>query len=263
MIDKYLKASFRYINFILFFLLLISYNIYGAKLVFSDGFESGDFSSWTNAAGGVSVTDSIFRAGKYGAKVDFFLPGVEAIIINLGAPPDTAVFIRYYMRLDRRYHWPYLGFKWLRLKHGEVDGIQAEHYVTSESGVASGSVYQSGKTHYVWWGSGQPNIADDIWHKIEIYVKYNIEEQANGIHQIWWDDIQILNKNDAIFRSDQFASQVYKMFFIPSNAGDATKYFAQEGDIIYIDDVQIWDGYAKGIEEYNPPTKPTGFKVTR
>jgi hypothetical protein len=34
---------------------------------------------------------------------------------------------------------------------------------------------------------------------------------------------------------------VYNRFDIPSNAGDGV-HRSQQGDVIYIDDVEIWDG---------------------
>jgi len=217
---------------------------FASSRLFVDDFESGNFDKWSTTSG-ITICEEYAGSGRYCSKIDYGINALQANIVNLlDSAPTDEFYISYYIRIGDDYHAPYLGFKWMRTKHGQVDGIQTEFYLNSESWWSSGHSYQTGQsgldypgTDYSWY----PTFCDGNWHKIEVFGKYNIGGAANGICRIWFDGVQHVSRTDYTWRTSEWASDIFRLFFIPSNAGDGVHRPAP-GDIIYIDDVEIWDG---------------------
>ena len=83
-------------------------------------------------------------------------------------------------------------------------------------------------------------MADGDWHKVEIFGKYNTNSEANGILRVWGDDSLKYENTSFTWRTGDWATDVFRLFYLPSNAGDGT-HQAGEGDIVYYDDIEIWD----------------------
>ena len=228
-----------------------------AGRLFVDDFESGTFDKWAVTTSGITNSDEYARSGSRSSKVDYGVGALQGHIANLGeTAPTDEFYVCYHVRIGDNYNAPYLGFKWLRTKHGQIDGIQTEFYLNSESWFSSGHSYQTGQggldspgTGYSWY----PDFCDGDWHKIEVFGKYNIDGAANGICRVWFDGIQYANFTDYTWRAGEWSSDIFRLFYIPSNAGDGT-HSAAAGDIIYIDDVEIWDGMpVEGDDEETTP----------
>jgi hypothetical protein len=250
--------------FILFNLIIIS-NSFGATKLFSDGFESGNFSNWNTVTSGITISSNSPHSGGYCARVDYGSGSLQGLIKSLSSAPKTEFYVAFYVKIASSYNAPYLGFKWMRLKHGAKDGIQTEFYLKSENWLSDGHSYQTGQGALDFPGTGwswYPAFDDAKWHKIEVYGKYNTGGGANGICRIWFDGKQRLNETSYKWRTGEFANDIFKNFYIPSNAGDG-KHGSRSGDIIYIDDVQIWNGMPGGNPSEEPPipSAPTGLRV--
>ncbi len=233
--------------------MLIATPSHAATRLFQDGFESGNTNNWGTATG--TVTTSNPKTGSYCVAIDY-TQGTQAMIKSLGASaPTDEFYVKFWVRIGNNYHAPYLGFKWMRLKHGQTDGIQTEFYLNSESWSSSGHSYQTGQssldspnTRWSWYSDGHWN--DEAWHKIEVFGKYNTNSCANGICRIWFDDVLRFEKTSYTWRTGTWANDIFRLFYIPSNGGDGT-HKAQSGDIVYYDDIEIWDGMPTAEE----PTK--------
>jgi len=227
-----------------------------ADRIFYDDFESGDFDKWAVTTSGITNSIEYARSGFRSSKVDYGVNSLQGNIANLGGfSPIDEFYISYYIRIGDNYHSPYLGFKWMRLKHGNVDGIQTEFYLNSESWYSSGHSYQTGtggldgpNTGYSW----SPDFTDRNWHHVEVFGKYNTGGAANGSCRVWFDDVLRLDRTDYTWRTGIYASDIFVAFYMPSNAGDGV-HRPVAGDIIYIDDVEIWDGIPDSItcSDYN------------
>jgi hypothetical protein len=233
------------------------------NMIFSDGFESGNLNNW-DAGSGSTVATTSAHSGTYCMRLDYFTEGgFHGNIHYLSSPPTSELYLKYFIKFAPTYHVPWFGMKYLRLRDG-VQNIQAEHYFNSESFYANGHTYQGNPTQTfdVWYsGHNALYMADGNWHKIEVYVKYNTggtNWKADGIHQVWFDGVIVKNKTDAVFRDDTWPDAIFTRVYIPSNAGDGVHH-AAEGDIFYVDDVEIWDGIPSS--DTTPPAAPTGVTV--
>jgi len=243
-------------------LTLIVSSSHASSILFLDGFESGKTSKWSVATGYVTTLNP--RSGAYCIAVPYEDGQTHMMRIDLGVgiAPTNEFFIRFWVKIGANYHAPYLGWKWIRLKHGQVDGIQAEFFCNSESWGTQVVSYQTGGFHdnpslnWNWYTGG---MADGNWHKVEVFGKYNTDSQANGILRVWGDGNLKFESTSFVWRTDTWANDTFKLFYLPSNAGDGT-HRAQSGDIIYYDDIEIWDGmpFADGK---NPPKPPSGLKL--
>lgn len=213
-------------------------------LLFSDGFEVGGTSKWSVATG--FTTNLRPRSGMYCLAVPYENGGTQAMIKYLsdGIAPLEQFYVSFWIRIAETYHAPYLGFKWARFKHGQTDGIQTEFFCNSRSWTSQVVAYQTGGFHgnpslnWDWYSDG---MADHNWHRIEIFGKYNNDGQADGILRVWGDGHLKFESTTFTWRSGSWANDIFKAFYLPSNAGDGT-YRAQSGDIVYYDDVEIWNG---------------------
>ncbi|OFZ37032.1 MAG: hypothetical protein A2504_01860 [Bdellovibrionales bacterium RIFOXYD12_FULL_39_22] len=216
-----------------------------SKKIFSENFEEG--LSKLTTFGDVSTVPEIGIGGSFCLKANYGTNKLLGSIIDLGSKaPTNEFYVRFYIKIDPAYNAPYLGFKWMRLKHGNVegDGIQTEFYLNSETWYSTGHSYETDQggldspdTNFSWY----PTFKDGQWHKVEVYGKYNTSGLANGVCIIKFDDILHLNSKSYKWRSTMWESDIFRRFYIPSNAGDGV-HMAQAGDIIYIDDIEIWDG---------------------
>jgi len=221
---------------------------YAATIRFADNFESGNLSKWSTRTSGITVVSGGVGKSKC-AKVDYSANSNQVLNINLGSKAPTKEFyVSFWVKIPASYHAPYLGYKWMRLKHANAsgNGIQSEFFLNSTTWVSSGHTYQTGQgglsypnTSWSWYKNGFWD--DNTWHHVEVYGKYNTGGLANGVCRIWFDDVQHLNSKTYKWRTGTYASDIFKVFYLPSNAGDGTHRPAS-GDIIYIDDVEIWDG---------------------
>ena len=79
-----------------------------------------------------------------------------------------------------------------------------------------------------------------------MFVKYNTcnaqgVSNSDGVLRLWVDGSLQYENASFTWRDGQFADDIFRLFYIPSNAGSGI-YLSQPGDIVYIDDVEIWDG---------------------
>jgi hypothetical protein len=244
-------------------LVLISESIAATQL-FSDNFESGSLSKWTTITSGVALASG-GRGNSNCAKIDYSLASLQVLSINLGSrAPNNEFYVSFWVKIPTTYNAPYLGYKWMRLKHGNVDGIQSEFFLNSESWVSSGHTYQTGQgglsypnTNWSWYSNGHWN--NNAWHHVEVYGKYNTNSQANGVCRIWFDGTQYLNNTSYTWRTGTYANDIFKIFYLPSNAGDGVHRPAS-GDIVYVDDVEIWDGMPS--KDSTAPPAPVGVKIS-
>lgn len=227
------------------FVFLNPFNVMAATKLFFDDFESGTLSKWATTTSGVTNSTDYAHGGTRTSKVDYGVGALQANVADLGvSAPTDEFYMVYWIRIGDAYRNPYLGFKWTRLKHGNVDGIQTEFYLNSETWDSTGHSYQTGtggldypNTGYSW----NDSFDDGTWHKVEVFGKYNTGGLANGTCRIWFDGVQRLNDTTYTWRNGDYASDIFSLFYIPSNAGDGS-HFVATGDIVYIDDVEIWDG---------------------
>lgn len=236
---------------------LLPLNVGAGTLLFSDGFENGSFSKWSTATSGVTITSSEKKSGAYSAQVSYYPTSLQALIKDVSSPPTSEFYFTYQIKIAPSFNAPYMGFKWARLKHGNVDGIQTEFYLKSEGWGSSGHSYQTGQSLLDNPGgnSWYSKVADGNWHKIAVYGKYNTNGGPNGICRIWIDGGLWFEKLTYTWRTGEFANDVFVKFYLPSNAGDGV-HRPEAGDIVFIDDVEIWNGMPGAVGTPPPPPPP-------
>ncbi|OFZ39782.1 MAG: hypothetical protein A2504_12380 [Bdellovibrionales bacterium RIFOXYD12_FULL_39_22] len=212
--------------------------------LFSEDFENGLKKLTT--FGDVTIVSGCGISGSQCLRANYGTDKNLGSIIDLGAnAPTDQFYVRFNIKIDANYHAPYLGFKWMRLKHGNVDGIQSEFFLNSDSWYSTGHTYETGAggvdypdTNHTWY----PTFQDGQWHQVEVYGKYNTAGQANGICIIKFDGVIYLNEETYRWRTSAWSTDIFKRFYIPSNAGDGA-HLSAAGDIVYIDNIEIWNGW--------------------
>lgn len=226
-----------------------------ASLVFNEDFEAGNLATAQSLDSGASVVSDKPNTGNYCARIDYYPVKNQGLIFRPSSPPQSEVFVRYYMRIANTFHSSYLGFKILRCRTSN-QSIQTEHFLSSEGWNLNGSIYKSGGFFQSWYsGFNAADLADGAWHKIEVFIKYNKAGSSDGVHRIWVDGRLIRDQTDVVFRDYSSPTDVYTMFYVPSNAGDGV-HRSQAGDSIFVDDIEIWDGVPGTTSAPPPPTPP-------
>jgi hypothetical protein len=238
---------------VLFSCLLMGFSAHGAELVFSDDFESGNVDNWTGANYQIYSTDCY--EGSYCSRQNF-PSGLVGMIRTLSTEdaPDDELFIRYRIKIDSGWNVPTYGVKWLRLKHGNTDGIQSEFFVNNGSFGAQGSFYQTGtyfnNPSFGWDWDANDEMTDGEWHLVEVFVKYNTPGNSDGVLRIWGDGDLKYQNTSTVWRSGTYASDIFRMIYIPSNGSSGASPSANA--YTYIDAVEIWNGMPDATCENYP-----------
>lgn len=104
---------------------------------------------------------------------------------------------------DSPYNVAYVSEKILYPGYETSPDPRVEAYVTNGSWAYCnrpeiGSTYGSGDL----FGNGLPYIRTGRWYKFERwYVINSADEAANGVLQLWIDDVQVLNRTNVVYRS--------------------------------------------------------------
>lgn len=177
--------------------------------IFSDGFESNDFSAWTDTStagsGAINVVSDQKHHGTYSAKVT----GVDAIGDSAFAYKiitDTKeVYLRTYIRIDTL---PASGEEgnfapYIRdiLNNNKYSGnliLQRTAGGVLQAGVRYDD---TGGTHLSWVNQ---SYSANTWYCVELRVKH---AAGTGIIQLWWDDNQIINLTG--LNNDYLIDRVY------------------------------------------------------
>ena len=91
------------------------------------------------------------------------------------------------------------------------------------------------------WISSDSRINREDWVKIEAYFKMNTSRggrgQANGIMDLWINDLPILAKRNILYRTHQDADKKWAQFVLSPYIGDG----AETEQMVWIDELEVSD----------------------
>lgn len=186
--------------------------------IFSDGFESGDFSVWTTANGSPAVVESPVHHGSYSAKVTGFYGNT---IIKELTPASTG-YARTYFYITTL----------PSLSEGEYYNI---FYFGEDSGPSVQICHNGTGVYFAlhdnYWGSGNfysdVEVSSSVWYCIEIYYR-----QYSATCQLFIDDVLEAEMNGP-------ASQDYDCIWIGCGGGGDYGSFEFEWDCVVVADEYI------------------------
>lgn len=159
--------------------------------IYEDGFESGDFSSWTGTTEntGVATVQNVTRHhGTWAMQVSNlqFATSIARADKNIGAVTDA--YVRVYGRMEDMF--TYDGYNsiggWVRNQAG--GSIACAVFQKNSSGHLWGVRLFDPSTYYL--ASSYSSIVSDRWYQIELRVKV---DGSAGILQLWVDGVLQVN----------------------------------------------------------------------
>lgn len=214
-------------------------------ILFSDGFESGDFSKWdylteTGGTGSVVTTDP-YR-GTYHAKfsTDGAGDGIESVIAIKDFDPQLIFYLRSYFKLLDS---PSDGVLWqILFAYSAVTGNLFWVYVTNDGGTLKWRFrYYDGGGFYPYSGLSTKTLSLDTWYAVELYIKI---DPLTGEYKLFVDGEQVL----AVTNVDSGSNGITRgnIQFAPEEVVAATAYY----DSVVMADKRI-GAFAKAID-YKP-----------
>jgi len=157
-------------------------------VLFSDGFESGDFTAWTNwadvSAGTLSVSTDAPHHGTYGAK--FVSDGIGWG--GYGRPYQTigGAYTEVYARLY---------FKWMNPIWGDARFYSFYIFRSPETAfLIEPQVVRQDATNYYWKVGTSVSAtftpSTNQWYCLEVGIKVN---SANGFRKLWVDGVLVID----------------------------------------------------------------------
>ena len=160
------------------------YSVHAATYIFSDGFESGDFSAWTSN-GEASVQQIVKHHGAYAAQFSNTYARTEKII-----DPSSLVYGRIYVNFN---NFPSVGniISLLSFCDSETYVPDVVVGVKNDNGVmkwgATWDTYGSGSF------AATPNPSTSVWYCVEL--KLAVTAGVGYSYEVWVDGVSILTQN--------------------------------------------------------------------
>ena len=108
------------------------------------------------------------------------------------------------------------------------------------------------------WTASSASVSTNAWHHVEVYLKMNSISggvgQPDGIMQKSIDGVQVINKNNIIYRTNQHSTMKWAQFVIAPFIGDGSP-IAQT---FWLDDFTLTTAVPNNASVLS---KPTGFKI--
>jgi len=165
-------------------------------VIFSDDFETDDFSKWTDVhtdGSGEAITQSTTKHhGTFAAKFTIIGGGCFALVNKVFASSYTELYARAYVRISAL---PTSGKSIVAIElcgTGWADAILALEF--AYSGAPKWGVYYLKNGSYSTKFSG--SISVDTWYCVEIYVKVSA---TAGQIRVWIDGVEDTNLGDITF----------------------------------------------------------------
>lgn len=188
---------------------LYSLDEYGWSIEAGGG-EAGDLTRWTivqDAERG-NVLSYALRAGDPGGRA----PGgtgvagfghTKLLSSGSGAPfVARQLFLGYWVKLSPNWTDPNVAMKHLYFMNSMTNSGDGNWYInlSSRSYPYLNGGYQiqhRGMPTYDWYGPGA-SASRGVWHKYEMYAKFNSAGLSDGVLKIWIDGVQVVNRKDVM-----------------------------------------------------------------
>jgi len=208
-------------------------------VLFSDGFESGDFTAWTGTASGaggtITTSEEQRHHGKWSAKasIDGLLPDEYGTLYKDFGSTYSTMFCRAYVRFTN-----VPAFDTNQLQIGPViSGLAFNDLVgvwlyNNAGTIQWGLFYATDAVPWNWiYSSGPPVPTEDMWYCLE--VKF-VGANGTGEARLWIDGSPVLSIT-GLTNDDRLAQEVYVDCYAPSS-GYATDVYS---DCVVVADARI------------------------
>jgi len=232
--------------------LALVFPTWAATQLFSDGFESGNTSAWTECSQSVQTAQkhSGTYAMQYNGTSEFLC------IKNISGSLMTEVYVSFWNR------WPSVtsggwNHMWrLRPAGGSSPELDCEWNRANGSffqcpflGFGVGYNVTGGDPYASHYGSGQ-------WFRTEMHVIWNTPGQANGTFRYWVNGVAWKDLTSQNMRSSGNVSAIYAI----------SNFDASSNVTAYLDDVEVWNGCPPSGATCSggapsPPAAPTDLRV--
>lgn len=196
--------------------------------VFSEGFESGNFTAWTECFAAESTTALVHSGSK-----SMRAPASAAGECYREGVPGTSSAQELYVSFWTNFGSTIGSYNhFWRLRNGLFNTFtnQIDCGWNNNPLAFTCAFIGDGIDHPL--NTGQVYFPDSQWHRTEVYLKLNTVGQTNGIFKYWVDGAIVFQVLAAEMRG---TNTFYTNLSIRSNFSGGANYN-------YWDDVQVWDG---------------------
>ena len=235
-----------FIAFLVFIFILIKFSplALASNRLLYENFDDGMVDRFS-FFGNIILTDSMNypdNESGFSLKVDYTVYiGVPANVISLFSEEYSDEFYFSYLykydeNCDMRYGWKPFRMQTPLTDSGSYalffnDNVESE--INNVSFNFTPGINSTGEYAVSYWKTTPPQTRN-VWHKFELYYKQNTPNVADGILNFKIDEVDVINENSFQFLND---GETFTTFMLPSNANSVSP-----PGIIYIDDIEIWDG---------------------
>jgi len=218
--------------------------------LFSDGFESGDFSAWDGTAnyyGSSSIVLSPVYQGSYAAKFTCTDDSVGAYGVaykNLGSAYST-IHMRVYLRISALPNGARFGC--YKLRNAASAGDQFYVGVLNDAGTEKWGVFVE---YTDTWYTYTEDITLDTWYCIEVKI---VRDSSNGEVHLWRNGTEIITET-GINTGANDMDKVYAGYQHTSSMGGSGALVD-----VYVDCVVVADTYIGPIPSYYYKDQPLKF----
>jgi hypothetical protein len=194
--------------------------------IFSDGFESGDFTAWTSTSGSPTVQSIIKHHGNNAA----LFSGANTYVTKTFSSQNE-LYIRFYFRFSALQTTEWYANTFCNLKTVTDDTLLAQFQIMNHGGTQTWRFVKrigSDLDYSSTFTSPTPSV--DTWYCAEIYIKIG---NGDGAYGMWFDGVQKVNATNV--DNDNFGN------VDTVDLGEV--YFPSEANNSYIDCVVVSDSY--------------------
>jgi hypothetical protein len=214
---------------------LIAQQLAYAQTFFSEGFESGNGSTFSQSAyGGIegnpqySVQGSTVASGRYALQHHFNVgQGGTYATYQFGDSPDVGqsqhyfdIYIQFKLRYSDGYDFSagnnkimIIGTQDSRRHDNVCCNPWVSHYITLYANAAGSDAYfnvegNNKRASVGQWfglspnlnGTTQPSIRRNRWYTMEVHMRPNTDATGNGLFEMWIDGAQVTRRSDVLYR---------------------------------------------------------------
>lgn len=117
----------------------------------------------------------------------------------------------------------------------------------------------------IWYSAAMwytnSSLSTNAWHHVETYFEMNTISggigQHDGVMREWIDGVQVINRSDVLYRTNQYPTQKWAQFIIGPYIGDG----APIAETFYMDSLTVGDTNPYEMSDITPPANPSGLSV--
>ena len=195
------------------------------RIIEQTSFENKWGNFQVNGSGADIYLDSLAQEGDYSLRFTFpvgFQGGDAPDMVYTTFSAEDEVYIQFFFKLSANFQWHPITQKLIYFRCGQQQLNDTNHLLSIGyygNGISVVTQHNTGgdNMEYHWGNINQ--ITKNVWHKIVLHIKMNTPGENNGILEVWFNDLLVIEQSDVLWLVKADYGGLYEFQFTPVFGG--------------------------------------------